>query len=144
MYPFSAVEHSTQLFVVKSHLFYSGGILFWLNECGFIIGTPEDCGYVIRMGARGGTDRGSLAWQSRSLHAQINVLLRRVQSPRDKQAHLVIAAMLLLFEALLSAVIIIKVPCKSKQSTHMPNNRTDLQHSYGMIIDKLKAQISIT
>ena len=66
-----------------------------------------------QMGVKGGGDRGSLAWQSRSLQAQVGSIIRRVQSPRDKQAHLAIAAVLLLFEAALSALIILKVSCTS-------------------------------
>lgn len=60
-----------------------------------------------------GTDRGSKEWQMRSLQAWVFSTMRRLSTVRDKQAHLAVAALLLLCEAVLCTLIVLRVPCRA-------------------------------
>lgn len=60
-----------------------------------------------------GADRANKLGSMRSLQARIFSALRRLNTPRDRKAHLIVAGCLLMFEAVFCSVIVLKVPCKS-------------------------------
>lgn len=65
------------------------------------------------MRQKGLADKSGSEWQRRGIQTSIANVLKRLNAPGDRQAQLAVAALLLLGEAVLCALIVLCIPCTS-------------------------------